>query len=82
MTNILILYSELAGYIVSCLNYYAKNNPENKIHVVRWPINNEAPFKFKFEKNIRIINKSDVNLNDYLINQKINLSICCGWFDK
>ena len=82
MTNILILYSELAGYTVSCLNYYAKNNPENKTHVVRWPINNEAPFKFKFEKNIRIVNKSDISLNDYLINQKINLIICCGWFDK
>ena len=82
MKNILILYSELAGYTANCLNYFAKQNPQIIIHVVRWPINNEAPFKFKFEKSIKIINKSEVSLNDYIKIQKIKLIVCCGWFDK
>tara|TARA_B100000035_G_scaffold182233_1_gene155556 strand:- start:1960 stop:3003 length:1044 start_codon:yes stop_codon:yes gene_type:complete len=82
MKNILILYSELSGYTANCLNYFAKQNPQIIIHVIKWPINNEAPFKFKFEKSIRIINKNDVSIDDYLKSQKIKLIICCGWFDK
>lgn len=80
--NILLLYSELAGYTVNCLNFYSHKNPHNIIHIVKWPVNKEAPFKFKFEKNIIINNKNDVSLNKYVQSKNIKLIICCGWFDK
>ena len=48
--NILVLYTELASYILACFNEFQNNNYQ--IHIVHWPINKEAPFNFKFSKNI------------------------------
>ncbi|MEO1452075.1 MAG: glycosyltransferase, partial [Bacteroidota bacterium] len=42
--RILILYSELAGYNLPCLQALASR--ETDIHLVRWPVNKEAPFDF------------------------------------
>tara|TARA_B100000963_G_scaffold361833_1_gene400126 strand:- start:4421 stop:5476 length:1056 start_codon:yes stop_codon:yes gene_type:complete len=80
--NILFLYTELAGYSSNCLNHYAKNNNQNKLHVIRWPINKEAPFKFKFENNIKVYLKNEVNIDSYIKTNKIKIIICCGWIDK
>lgn len=43
--RILILYSELAGYFLSSLQALRARGAE--IHLLRWPINPEAPFDFE-----------------------------------
>jgi hypothetical protein len=47
----LFLYSEIAIYFLKCCEELAKNN---EVHVVRWPLNKEAPFKFNYSKSINI----------------------------
>ena len=43
----IFLYSELAGYMLSCMKLLNESKAV-EIYVVRWPINKEAPFKFNF----------------------------------
>lgn len=76
--NILILYRELAGYTVECLNKLATHH---KLLVVYYPINKEAPFVFQFHESIQTMAKSDVSskiLHDF--NPKFVL--CSGWGDQ
>ncbi|MEA2041912.1 MAG: glycosyltransferase [Bacteroidota bacterium] len=80
--KILFLYSELAGYTVNCVNHYIESNPGNEIHIIRWPLNKEAPFKFLFKKNVFLKEKTEVNILDYVSKIKPNIIICSGWFDK
>lgn len=80
--NILFLYPELAGYTVDCLNTYAKNNKESTIFIVRYPVNDEAPFQFEFEKNITVVDKSKINLYEYVRSIELDLIVCGGWSDK
>lgn len=79
--NILFLYSKLAGYTVDCLNAYSKTNKDN-IFVIRYPVDAEAPFEFQFENNIMVVDKSTINLDDYVGSVEPDLIICSGWFDK
>ncbi len=81
-SKILILYSELAGYTVNCLNHYVQNNPENEIHVIRWALNKEAPFIFSFEDRVIVNEKDEVNIEAYIQKVQPDLIICSGWFDK
>ena len=46
--NILILFAELAGYFIACVNELA-NQTGATIHLVRLPVNKEAPFEFDLE---------------------------------
>ncbi|MEA3451830.1 MAG: glycosyl transferase family 1, partial [Bacteroidota bacterium] len=70
--KILFLYSELAGYTVNCVNHYIESNPGNEIHIIRWPLNKEAPFKFLFKKNVFLKEKTEVNILDYVSKIKPN----------
>jgi glycosyltransferase involved in cell wall biosynthesis len=80
--NILFLYSKLAGYTVECLNTYAKENNDNNIFVIKYPVHAEAPFEFEFEKNIIVVDKSTIDLDDYIKSINPNLIISSGWFNK
>lgn len=76
--NILILYRELAGYTVECLN---KLSSQHKLLVVHYPINEEAPFVFQFNHSIQLISKSDVSLK-LLHDFRPSFVLCSGWGDK
>ena len=84
MQKILILYTELADYILNSFDYFAdKHNA--KIHIVHWPINNEAPFNFKNSKDLKLYNKFDYSKDSLLhLIKEINPDaiICAGWLDK
>jgi len=80
--KILFLYSELAGYSVSCINNYIDNNPENEVHIIRWPLNSEAPFNFVFHDHVFIHEKNSLDILEYTKKIKPDLVICSGWFDK
>jgi glycosyltransferase involved in cell wall biosynthesis len=81
--KILFLYTELAGYFTSCLHVLSPKVDE--IHIVRWPINKEAPFEFAFPTNVFIYNREEYSRNALLqLAQEINPDkiICSGWIDK
>ena len=79
----LFLYTELAGYFESCINQLAKN--ADSIHIVRFPVNAEAPFKFNFPENVTVYER-----NNYTTDQLIKLAkslqpdiiFGSGWVDK
>lgn len=82
--NIVFLYTELAGYTITCLKQVIKDYPEVNLHVFRWPVNNEAPFNFDFE-GIQIYDKSDFDLTS--LRKKMSeinpqCIIVSGWIDK
>ncbi|MEL6673300.1 MAG: glycosyltransferase family 4 protein [Bacteroidota bacterium] len=41
--KILILYTEVAGYLLDCLNYFQQQTG-GEVHIVHWPVKDEAPF--------------------------------------
>lgn len=84
MKKILVLYSELADYIINSFDYFAENN-NSEIHVIHWPINSEAPFSFNENSRIAFYNKNDyssISLLKLALNINADAIICAGWMDK
>jgi glycosyltransferase involved in cell wall biosynthesis len=81
--NILFLCTELAGYLINCIEEVRKN-VEGEIRVVHWPANSVAPFEHEMH-GIIVVNKSDVK-PDKLIQQciqfKPQLVYVAGWMDN
>jgi glycosyltransferase involved in cell wall biosynthesis len=80
--NFLFLYTELADYFINCCKTLSSHGT---VHIVRWPVNKEAPFKFEFPANVRVYDKADYNLQQLSqLILKINpgIIICSGWIDK
>jgi glycosyltransferase involved in cell wall biosynthesis len=75
--KILILYRELAGYTVECLNKLSHNH---EVLVVHYPLNTEAPFQFHFNPNIQLASKTEIQL-DRLISFNPKFILCSGWSD-
>jgi glycosyltransferase involved in cell wall biosynthesis len=82
--NIIFLYTEIAPYFLACCNKLAENYGAN-VHVIRYPVNSEAPFTFLSQQKINLYNRKDYTC-DSLLNliKEINPSIiiCSGWIDK
>ena len=80
--KIVFLHSELAQYFLACLKCLAERA---EITVFHWPINPEAPFKFKNLKEIKLVEKSDNNQLDIIDRlNEINpdIIVISGWRDK
>ncbi len=83
--KVVFLYSELANYFLACIEKLIQI-ADVEVHIVRWPINKEAPFNFNFSKDLIIHDReqySEYNKLQELING-INPSLifCSGWVDK
>lgn len=81
--KILFLYTELAGYFVSCIHELSKQVKE--IHIVCWPVNSEAPFKFVFPENVVLYERDQYSRGTLLqLARQINPDkiICSGWIDE
>ena len=81
--TILFLYTELAGYLESGIKELAKQ--VNSIHIVRFPVNTEAPFKFNFPENVILYERNNYSANQLIkLAKTINPDIIfsCGWIDK
>lgn len=79
---VLFLYSELASYTLSCLRELKDQGEE--VHLVRWPVNKEAPFQFDFE-GITLLERSDYSddqLVEYAEKIQPDVIISSGWMDK
>jgi glycosyltransferase involved in cell wall biosynthesis len=80
--TVLFLYTELAEYFIKCCEELSK---KTNVHIIRWPVNKEAPFEFSFTQNIRVYDK---NKYDYSSLEKLikeispDLIVCSGWIDK
>ncbi len=82
--KILFLYTELAGYFLSCIETLAKNT-DVEIHIVKWPVNREAPFEFNFPENVKVYEKCNLSVSNLKnLARKISpdLIYCSGWMDK
>ena len=83
MHRVLILYSELAQYVLSCIEKLANSNCQ--VLLISWKVNNEAPFKFEFNDNIEQYFKQDLPkgaLNELVHNFKPEAIVVSGWIDK
>ncbi len=81
--KILFLYTEIAGYFLAGIRALLKKNIE--VHIVRYPVNNEAPFNFKNTENIKFYERNDYTPSQLLnLAKKINpqIIIVSGWRDK
>lgn len=81
--KILFLYTELAGYFLSCIEELLKENVE--AHIIRWPVNNEAPFNFNFSEKIKLYERADYSSEQLIsLSKQISPDIiyCSGWIDK
>lgn len=83
--NIVFLYSELAAYFIACVDELAKF-PNVEIHVVRWPVNNEAPFHFGEPlPNVHFYDRNNFTLKtltELMRSIQPDLVYCSGWMDK
>ncbi len=79
---ILICYSELAEYFTTVVNLLSQTN---YVHLIHYPVNDEAPFEFKFFSNVYTYNRNDLNkASIQLILEKTNpdLVFFAGWSDR
>ena len=83
--NILILFTELAGYFIACVNELAQQTGAT-VHIVRLPVNKEAPFEFDIQhKNVVLHDRESFTDNELVdVAMKLNpaLILCSGWKDK
>jgi len=80
--NFLFLYTELADYFINCCEHLYEHGT---VHIVRWPVNKEAPFQFEFSGKIKIYDKNKFSfsqLSELVANIKPDIIICSGWVDK
>lgn len=82
--RILILYTELAGYTLASLR--ALTDAGNvDVHLVRWPVNSEAPFDFDFGNAFHVYDRKEYN-NEKLLKLadgvRPDMILCSGWTDK
>ena len=81
--TILFLYTELASYFMSGVKELLKNG--HHVHIVRWPVNREAPFHFEFPNGVRIYERNEYNNHQLIELAKSihpDLIIGSGWVDK
>jgi glycosyltransferase involved in cell wall biosynthesis len=82
--KVIILYQELAGYILSCMHQTVKEYGV-EFHVVSLPINKEAPFQFENTQGIYHYSRKDMHYTDLCaLVDKVQPSAiyCAGWIDK
>jgi len=80
---VVFLYSEMAGYLMSCIKELAKTGV--LIHVYHWPVNKEAPFVFDEIEGVVFNDRS--SYEEQALHQEIqgidpSCIICSGWMDK
>lgn len=81
--KILFLYTEIAEYFLAGIEALSSKNFD--IHIVRWPVNNEAPFKFRNLESVSFYERNNFSDKQLLaLAQKIqpDIIITSGWVDK
>lgn len=79
----LILYRELAGYVMTSLRHLAEQYT-TEVDIVAYPINEEAPFAFDDSPGLRILRRSDYPAERLLAlieERGYSIIVCGGWID-
>jgi len=83
--RVLILYTELAGYVLGNISSFLKSYNTAEVLIIHYPVNPEAPFNFSDLYGIKFVDKSQINdetliklVNDF----NPNAVLCSGWADK
>ncbi len=76
------LYTEIAEYVLACCHELSQHG---EVHIIRWPVNKEAPFQFQESPHLKLYTKTDYNLTQ--LKQLVNdigpdVMICSGWIDQ
>ena len=83
--RVLILYTELAGYVIGNINLFLKNNPSAELSIIHYPVNPEAPFKIQNLPRTSLLEYNESNkvkIRDLLIEFKPEIVLCSGWGNK
>lgn len=83
MKTVLFLYTELAEYFLACLEELEGNG--YAVHVIRWPVNKEAPFEFRTLSETKFYNREDFNdvqLLEFVNQIQPDVVFTSGWMDK
>jgi glycosyltransferase involved in cell wall biosynthesis len=84
MKRILVLYKELAGYFMACLEELCLSH-DVQADVIAYPVHSDAPFQFDHTSRIRLISRSEVTdnqLQEMIGSNDYDLIFTGGWFDK
>jgi glycosyltransferase involved in cell wall biosynthesis len=82
--TIVFLYTELSEYFLSCVENLSQR-PNVEIHLVHYPINQEAPFEFSFNESVYRYDRKKLNrvaLHELMQQLSPHLIYCSGWIDK
>ena len=85
MYKVLFLYTEIASYFTSCLDHLLQNSQNVEVHLVRWPINSEAPFQFQLNDKIHVYERNDFSTEELIAlydRLSPNAVFVSGWIDK
>jgi len=80
--RVLFLYTELADYFLKCCEELSRSA---EVHIIRWPVNKEAPFEFKVVDGVKIYDKTQYSfeeLQSLVKNIQPDVLVCSGWIDK
>jgi glycosyltransferase involved in cell wall biosynthesis len=80
--KVVFLYTELAGYFLKCCEELSKTA---EVHIIHWPVNKEAPFKFSFPQGVAASEKTGFAVQDlrqHVQDISPDIIICSGWVDK
>jgi glycosyltransferase involved in cell wall biosynthesis len=80
----LFLYTELAGYMVNCINTLAEEKAV-EVKIIAYPVNPEAPFNFDFHPRVEVLDRGnfeDDSLSAFIEKVQPDWIYCSGWSDK
>lgn len=84
MINALFLYTELAPYFLACLRALVEEHDVH-VHLVRWPVNKEAPFDLSFHERVTVHAReamSDDGPRALVERLDPDIVFASGWVDK
>jgi glycosyltransferase involved in cell wall biosynthesis len=84
VTKFLFLYTELAPYFLACVDRLVQDH-DAEVHIVRWPVNAEAPFNLRFAERVQVYDRAD-HTDDALLGLvntiDPDIAFASGWVDK
>ena len=80
--KVLFLYTEIAEYLISACSSLSM---QADVFIIRWPVNEEAPFAINIPEEIKIIERNQLSsqqLIEVVRTIKPDAVFCSGWVDK
>ena len=80
--RVIFLYTEIADYFLAACAALAE---EAEVFIVRWPVNDEAPFELTMPKGVHLIERNQYDTPTLIKKVKEiepDVIFCSGWIDK